>query len=97
MNLLQGVARVANETAMRELVKNIEAYDALRDQLEREHQGRVALLHDGELVGIYNDVWDTYVIGMERFGEGCFSLKTVGDQPASFGAAASYTRPGPIA
>lgn len=87
---------MAENTPMRELKKNRDTYNAMRDKLEREHRGRVALLHDGELVFVYNDRWDAYVIGTERFGEGNFSIKKIGAPPASLGAATWYTEPVPI-
>ncbi len=87
---------MTEDAAMRELVKNRKTYNAMRAELEREHYGRIALLHDGELVSIYNDWWDAYVIGHERFGEGCFSTKAIGAPPASLGAATLYTEPVPI-
>ena len=80
-----------HELAMDELRKNRQAFNGMRGDLEREHSGRIALLHDGELVSIFNDRGDAYVIGCERFGEGHFSIKKIGTPPASFGAAASYT------
>ena len=80
-----------HELAMDELRKNREAFNGMRRELEREHSGRIALLHDGELVSIFNNRGDAYVIGCERFGEGHFSIKKIGALPASFGAAASYT------
>lgn len=80
-----------HELAMGELRKNRQAFNGMRHELERKHSGRIALLHDGELVSIFNDRGDAYVIGCERFGEGHFSIKKIGTPPASFGAAASYT------
>lgn len=72
---------------MRELRKNMAAYETMRERLEREHQRKTVLLHDGKLIHILNDRWDAYVVGMERFGAGCFSIKTIGQPPASLGAA----------
>ena len=60
-----------------ELKKNIKAYEALRQDLERTHSGRFALLHDGGLVIVLNDRWDAHLIGRERFGEGHFSIKSI--------------------
>ena len=59
--------------------------------LERDHLGRVALLHDGGLVEIYNDAGDAYRIGCEKFGLGNFSIKTIGDRPVQMGIAAAAT------
>ena len=87
---------MTEHTPMYELMKNREAYNAMRDELEREHYGRIALLHGGELVSIYNVRWDAYVIGSEHFGEGRFSIKKIGEPLASLGAATLYTEPAPI-
>lgn len=81
---------------MSELRKNIDAYEAMKGELEREHRGKVALLHDGTLVHVLNDRWDAYVVGMKQFGEGHFSIKTIGERPASLGAAATYVEPVPV-
>ena len=80
-----------HELAMAELRKNRKTFNGMRQELERDHSGRIALLHDGKLVSIFNDRGDAYVIGCERFGEGHFSIKQIGTPPASLGAAASYT------
>ncbi len=68
-----------------ELEKNQEAYDAVKDQMEAEHWGRTVLLHDGNVVAIYNDEGDAYDIGCEKFGLGRFSLHYVGRQPVDLG------------
>ena len=49
-----------------ELEKNQAAYDAVKDQMEAEHWGRTVLLHDGNVVAIYNDEGDAYDIGCEN-------------------------------
>ena len=53
--------------------------------LERDHFGRVALMHDGELANIYNDEGDAYSIGCEKYGLGSFSIKTIGSRPVQIG------------
>ena len=85
-----------HDLAMAELRKNRKAFNGMRHELERDHSGRIALLHDGELVSIFNDRGDAYVIGCERFGQGYFSIKQIGTAPASFGAAASYIEFAPL-
>lgn len=81
------------ETALVEIKKNIKAYQAVREELVRDKLGRVALFHDGALVATYNDHEDAYDIGCEKFGLGHFSLKRIGEQPASLGAATLYVEP----
>lgn len=56
-----------------------------RDELEKEHWGRIVLMHDGEVVEIYNDRGDAYSIGCEKYGLGHFSLQEIGEQPAQLG------------
>ena len=85
-----------HDLAMAELRKNREAFNGMRHELERDHSGRIALLHGGELVSIFNDRGDAYFIGCERFGQGHFSIKKIGTPPASLGAAASYTEFTPL-
>ena len=68
-----------------QLERNWEAFNAVKDRLEAEHPGRIVLLHDGEIVAIYNDSGDAYDIGCEKFGLGNFSVETIGDKPKSLG------------
>jgi hypothetical protein len=64
---------------------NYEAYVAkYQDELERTSPGRVALLHNRELVEIYNDWNDAYKVGCKDFGLGEFSLQKIGAEPAHF-------------
>ena len=56
-----------------------------RHRLESEHLGRIALMKDGEVVGIYNDMTDAYQIGHQKYGLGQFSIKRIGEKPAQLG------------
>lgn len=65
---------------------NHAAYDEkYRQELERDHTGRVALMHDGEVVGIYDDHSSAYWVGCERYELGNFSLEWIGARPAHLG------------
>lgn len=65
---------------------NFTAYvERHRRELEEQHWGRIVLMHDGEVVGIYNDRTDAYSVGAEEFGLGNFSLQKIGEQPARLG------------
>ena len=68
-----------------QLEKNRVAYNAKKEKMEADHFGRVALLHDGEIVEIYNDSGDAYTIGCEKFGLGNFSIEKIGEPPISLG------------
>ena len=65
--------------------ENRPAYLAAKQQLEAEHMGRTALLHKGEVVGIYNDTGDAYKVGCDNYGLGKFMLQVIGQKPISLG------------
>ena len=65
---------------------NFEIYkEHHRAKLEAEQHGRVALLHDGELVAVYDTIADAYAIGCEQYGLGSFSLQEIGAKPIQLG------------
>ncbi|MDE0214958.1 MAG: hypothetical protein OXN79_00075 [bacterium] len=57
-----------------------------RVRLERDDRGRIALMHDGHLDGVYADLETANIAGYEQFGEGEFSLIRIGRDFADFGA-----------
>jgi len=75
-----------------QLEMNWKTFEKLQETIEPEHIGRTALLHEGELVAIYNDSGDAYQIGVERFGAGNFSIQTFGEAPKSLGFLATHGR-----
>lgn len=65
---------------------NFDAYVALhRDQLEQSDAGRVALLHDGELIDVCEDIYEAYEAGCKQFGPGKFSYQRIGAKPINLG------------
>ena len=72
--------------AAEQLRTNEAAYEKdYREQLERDHHGKTALMHDGKVVDVYDDPNDAYVTGYERWGLGGFSMKEVGREPIELG------------
>lgn len=53
--------------------------------MENEHFGCYALMHDGEVIDVYNDSGDAYSIGCDKFGLGNFSIQKIGEKPISLG------------
>ena len=74
------------------LEANWKAFEKLQKTMTAENMGRTALLHDGELIAIYNDSGDAYQIGVEKFGAGNFSIQTFGEAPKSLGVLATHGR-----
>ena len=62
---------------------NYEAFIELGNELESENMGRTALLHDGEIVSIYDDKMEAYTVGCKKFGLGNFSIQTFGETSIS--------------
>jgi len=85
-NLESALTRNGDRIVTDAVAQNHAAYNQRhKHRLEREHFGRVALMKDGEVVGIYNDMSDAYSIGHEKYGLGNFSLKRIGERPAQLG------------
>ena len=76
-----------------QLDRNQAAYEVFRADMEDEHMGRVVLMHDGEVVEVYNDSGDAYKIGCEKYGLGNFSLVNIGEQPINLGFFTMFVKP----
>ena len=76
-----------------QLDRNQAAYEAIRADMEEKHMGRVILMHDGEVVEIYNDSGDAYKIGREKYGLDNFSLVDVGERPINLGFLTIFVGP----
>ena len=62
------------------------AYEAKhRHDLEQTDAGRIALMHDEELVEIYDDANVACEDGLERYGSGNYSIVWIGAKPLSLG------------
>lgn len=81
-----GVREIGPVTTPQVEVDHAAYNEKYRKDMEREHFGRVALMHRGEVVGVYNDMGDTYSIGCEKYGLGNFSMKRIGQRPAQLGS-----------
>lgn len=55
--------------------------------------GRTALLHQGEVVDVYNDTGDAYKIGRDKYGLGNFTIQVIGEPPISLGIHTPGVRP----
>ena len=57
-------------------------------RIEPEHSGKMALMHDGGVVEIVDDKDVACELGLQRYGDGNFSLERIGASPYSFGVLA---------
>lgn len=65
--------------------RNRSAFNEVKEDLEATDFGRTVLLHDGEVVAIYNDAGDAYAIGCEKFELGNFTTQEIGKGPICLG------------
>ena len=62
------------------------AYQArYQHELEATDSGRIALMHDEELIGVFDDGVTACENGLERFGSGNYSIVRIGAEPLSLG------------
>ena len=64
-----------------ELDAQIEVYDAMREELEREHRGKWVVIHDEELVGTYRSFQAAAIDAVEKFGRGPYLIREIGEPP----------------
>ncbi len=81
------------QTIKKQLDRNQAAYESIRADMEAKYLGRVLLMHDGEVVEVYNDSGDAYKIGCEKYELGNFSLVNVGEQPINLGFFTMFVEP----
>jgi hypothetical protein len=68
-----------------EVDKNYDAFLAILPKIIHDHQGRFALLHDGELLDYFDSSIDAYLEGMKRIGVGKFSVQQVTTESDNLG------------
>jgi hypothetical protein len=80
----------AGGTAMAELETEITTYESMREGLEAEHMGKWALLHDHDLIGLY-DTFDAVAReAVKRFGRGPYLIRQIGARPATLPASVMF-------
>jgi hypothetical protein len=78
------------ERPMSDLKQEIAAFDAMRAELERDHKGQWALVHDRQFVGAYESFDHAAAEAVAKFGRGPFLIRQVGAPPATLPASVMY-------
>ena len=60
------------------LDREIAAYEARQDEMEREHMGKWVVFHDQQFIGVYDSFEAAAEDAMERFGYGPYLIREVG-------------------
>ena len=63
------------------LSDNIEAYEAMREELECDYTGEWAVVYGRELVGIFPNLEAAADEAVERFGRGPYLIRQIGVPP----------------
>ena len=72
------------------LKKEIAAYKKMRGDLETEHLGKWALVHDGKLIGTYESFEKAADVAVQRFGRGPYLIREIGAPPTTLPASVLY-------
>ncbi len=72
---------------------NHQAYeDRHTDRLEAEHLGQTALMRDGSIIGLFDNLFEAAKHGIAEYGEGDFSGGVIGAKPIHLGFGALAAR-----
>ena len=74
------------------LAKEIAAYDAIRDELERDHLYEWVVFHDEQLIGAYEDFQDAAAEAVRKFGRGPYLIRQVGAPPKRLPTSVTHRR-----
>lgn len=70
---------------MNEVDRNYASFADRLDELLAKHPGEFALMHDRSIVQFYRDGLAAYRAGLDRYGEGGFSVEEVTDEVEDMG------------
>jgi hypothetical protein len=75
---------------MADLKDDIAAFDRMRSELETQHLGKWALVHDRELVAVFEEFDGAAIEAVRRFGRGPYLIRQIGAAPITLSAAVLY-------
>ena len=75
---------------MAELTREIAAYERMRSELETDHLGKWALVHDETLVGLYAAFEEAAAEAVRQFGRGPYLIREIGAAPMTLPASVLY-------
>ena len=72
------------------LERELGAYDAMREELERHHLNEWVIIRGDEVAGYFDDVEDCLRSAIKRFGRGPYLIRQVGAPQARLPASALF-------
>ena len=67
------------DLTFRDFTRENAAYELIKAKLERDSMGKIALMHNDDLVGVYDDMDSAIDDGYRRFGLAQFMVREIGD------------------
>ncbi len=78
------------EKFMAELTEEIAAYESMRGDLESKYMGKWVLMHNRQLIGVYDSFEAAAEIAVKEFGRGPYLIRQVGAPPLTLPASVMY-------
>jgi hypothetical protein len=75
---------------MSDISQEIKAYEEKRSELELKHMGKWVLIHDGELIGVFDSFELAAEVAVPKFGRGPYLIRQVGAPPVTLPASVMY-------
>jgi len=75
---------------MPDIDNEIAAYDKIREDLELHHMGKWVLIHEAQVVDIFDKFEDAATVAVARFGRGPYLIRQVGAPPVVLPASVVY-------
>jgi len=75
---------------MAEIKDEIAAYEKLKEDLEAKHLGKWVLIHEAELVALYESFDAAAESAVKQFGSGPYLIRQVGAPPLTLPASVMY-------
>jgi hypothetical protein len=72
------------------LEKEIAAFESSQQQLERDHLGKWVVIHEQEVVGIFDNFDAAASDAVRKFGHGPYLIRQIGAPPMVMPASAMY-------
>ena len=90
IRLILAAATPMGANHMADVDKEIAAYDKLRLELESKHMGKWVLVHDEQLVSVFDSFNDAATDAVKRFGRGPYLIRQIGAPPITLPASVVY-------
>jgi hypothetical protein len=75
---------------MADLQDDIAAFNVMRADLETQHLGKWALVHNKELIAVFDEFDAAAIEAVRRFGRGPYLIRQIGAAPITLSAAVLY-------